>query len=112
MSDVLTPVLVSAGKFEYRWAQLTEDNGKNISSGTVKLAVTPESRPRLYPDDAAFKDPDDLVRPSVSVVRAALLVDATYAPAVPGTLATWDLWISTTDTPEVPARYAGSFTTA
>lgn len=85
-------VVVTGGASEFRWIEITDENGADISGAVIKVALLPlEQRPVAL--DAL--DPAARVVVLPSVIRVAILVDATYAPAM------YVLWGRIQDVPEV-----------
>lgn len=94
----MRPVYVSGGAESRRWIQITETNGLDISGDVVKVALLPEGQD---PVDADAATPSATIRPTPSVVQAAVLVDNTYPPGL------YTLWGRIQDVPEIEWLEAG-----
>lgn len=86
------PVYASAGAQAFRWIEITDRNGADISGAVVKVALLPLEQ---FPTALDAGDPDATVRPSAPVVQAALMVDSTYPPGM------YTLWGRIQDVPEI-----------
>jgi hypothetical protein len=86
------PVYVTGGAAAFRWIQITDLNGADISGDVVKVALLPFEQKPLAAD---ARDPDAQVRPSPSVIKAAIKVDNTFAPGM------YTLWGRIQDVPEL-----------
>lgn len=82
---------VSAGAVEYVMVDVTEVEGKDISSDTVQLSL------------GAFNAPGDWITPdllehtSSSSVRVGIIVGDTYTPDV----GEYSVWVKIDDVPEI-----------
>lgn len=85
-------VYVTAGAAARRWIEITDVNGADISGDVVKVALLPAG---VDPQASDAATPSATIRPTPSVVQAAIMVDSSYPPGL------YTLWGQIQDVPEI-----------
>ncbi|WP_426566369.1 hypothetical protein ACPPVT_07435 [Angustibacter sp. McL0619] len=76
----VSTIEVSAGVHVYRWARVTEINGKPITADQIKVTLVPSLGPTPDVTGSGWYAPDDSEQVDDNIVRVALMVNGRFEP--------------------------------